>query len=127
MAGELILVVEDKETNRKLARDVLQFKGYQVAEAVTAEEGIVMANEKQPDLILMDIHLPGMDGVAALLKLRSDPETRDIPVVALTASAMPDEQDRILSAGFDGYETKPIGVKRLQEAVLEGLERRRPR
>jgi two-component system cell cycle response regulator DivK len=127
MAGELILVVEDKETNRKLARDVLQFKGYQVAEAVTAEEGIVMANEKKPDLILMDIHLPGMDGVAALLKLRSDPETRDIPVVALTASAMPDEQDRILSAGFDGYETKPIGVKRLQEAVLEGLERRRPR
>jgi two-component system cell cycle response regulator DivK len=127
MAGELILVVEDKETNRKLARDVLQFKGYQVAEAVTAEEGIVMANEKKPDLILMDIHLPGMDGVAALLKLRSDPETRDIPVVALTASAMPDEQDRILSAGFDGYETKPIGVKRLQEAVLEGLEARRPR
>jgi len=127
MAGELILVVEDKETNRKLARDVLQFKGYKVAEAVTAEEGLVMANEQKPDLILMDIHLPGMDGVAALAALRADPETRDIPVVALTASAMPDEQDRILSAGFDGYETKPIGVKRLQEAVLEGLESRGPR
>ena len=127
MAGELILVVEDKETNRKLARDVLQFKGYEVAEAVTAEEGLVMARERKPDLILMDIHLPGMDGVAALAQLRSDPETRDIPVVALTASAMPDEQDRILSAGFDGYETKPIGVKRLQEAVIEGLETRRPR
>jgi CheY-like chemotaxis protein len=127
MAGELILVVEDKETNRKLARDVLQFKGYEVLEAVTAEEGLVMANERKPDLILMDIHLPGMDGVAALAALRSDPETRDIPVVALTASAMPDEQDRILSAGFDGYETKPIGVKRLQEAVLEGLESRSSR
>ena len=127
MAGELILVVEDKETNRKLARDVLQFKGYKVAEAVTAEEGLVMARERKPDLILMDIHLPGMDGVTALAQLRSDPETRDIPVVALTASAMPDEQDRILSAGFDGYETKPISVKRLQEAVVEGLETRRPR
>ena len=127
MAGELILVVEDKETNRKLARDVLQFKGYEVAEAVTAEEGLVMARERKPDLILMDIHLPGMDGVTALAQLRSDPKTRDIPVVALTASAMPDEQDRILSAGFDGYETKPISVKRLQEAVIEGLETRRPR
>ncbi len=121
MAGELILVVEDKETNRKLVRDVLTFKGYEVTEATNAEDGLRMVRERRPDLILMDIHLPGMDGISALRALRADPETRTIPVVALTASAMPEEQDEILSAGFDGYETKPIGVKRLQEVVLEGL------
>ena len=121
MAAELILVVEDKETNRKLVRDVLQFKGYEVAEATTAEEGLEMARSRQPDLILMDIHLPGMDGVAALKHLRADEQTRGIPVIALTASAMPDEKQEILAAGFDGYETKPIGVKRLGDLVREGL------
>lgn len=124
MAGELILVVEDKETNRKLVRDVLTFKGYEVAEATNAEDGLRMVRERRPALILMDIHLPGMDGLTALRQLRADPETCDIPVIALTASAMPDEQDEILSAGFDGYETKPIGVKRLEEIVLEGLSAR---
>ncbi len=124
MAGELILVVEDKETNRKLVRDVLTFKGYEVAEATNAEDGLRMVRERRPDLILMDIHLPGMDGLSALRALRADPETCTIPVVALTASAMPEEQDEILSAGFDGYETKPIGVKRLQEVVLDGLAAR---
>lgn len=121
MAAELILVVEDKETNRKLVRDVLQFKGYKVAEATTAEEGLEIARSRQPDLILMDIHLPGMDGVTALKHLRADEETRGIPVIALTASAMPDEKREILAAGFDGYETKPIGVKRLGDLVREGL------
>jgi two-component system cell cycle response regulator DivK len=124
MAGELILVVEDKETNRKLVRDVLQFKGYEVAEAVTAEEGLEMARNGQPDLILMDIHLPGMDGITALRTLRADPETSSIPVIALTASAMPSDRQAILSAGFNGYETKPISVKRLEEIVLEGLAAR---
>ncbi len=121
MAAELILVVEDKETNRKLVRDVLQFKGYKVAEATTAEEGLEIARSRQPDLILMDIHLPGMDGVTALKHLRADEQTRGIPVIALTASAMPDEKREILAAGFDGYETKPIGVKRLGDLVREGL------
>ena len=125
MPGELILVVEDKETNRKLVRDVLQFRGYEVAEATSAEDGLEMARTLRPALILMDIHLPGMDGINALKHLRADPTTMEIPVIALTASAMPDEQESILSAGFDAYETKPIGVKRLQEVVLEGLAVRR--
>jgi two-component system cell cycle response regulator DivK len=125
MAGELILVVEDKEINRKLVRDVLQFKGFEVAEAETGEEGIEIARSRQPALILMDIHLPGIDGTTALRRLRADPATRDIPVYALTASAMPDERDEIEAAGFDGYETKPIGVKRLEEVVREGLAIRR--
>ena len=124
MAGELILVVEDKETNRKLVRDVLRFKGYEVEEAVTAEEGLEMARSRQPDLILMDIHLPGMDGITALRTLRADPETSGIPVIALTASAMPSDREAILSAGFNSYETKPISVKRLEEIVLEGLAAR---
>ena len=125
MPGELILVVEDKETNRKLVRDVLRFRGYEVAEATSAEDGLEMARTLRPALILMDIHLPGMDGIAALEHLRADPTTKKIPVIALTASAMPDEQETILAAGFDAYETKPIGVKRLQEIVLEGLAVRR--
>ena len=125
MPGELILVVEDKETNRKLVRDVLQFRGYEVVEAISAEDGLEMARGLRPALILMDIHLPGMDGITALKQLRADPTTREIPIIALTASAMPDEQKTILAAGFDAYETKPIGVKRLQEVVLEGLALRR--
>jgi two-component system cell cycle response regulator DivK len=125
MGAELVLVVEDKETNRKLVRDVLQFQGYEVAEAETAEDGLRMVQERRPDLILMDIHLPGMDGIEALKRLRADPSTSDIPVIALTASAMPEEQDSILSAGFDGYETKPIGVKRLVSVVSEGIALRK--
>ncbi len=121
MTGELILVVEDKETNRKLVRDVLQFKGFEVAEATSAEEGLEMARARRPALILMDIHLPGMDGFAALTHLRADPATGEIPVIALTASALPDERDEILAAGFDGYETKPISLKRLEEVVRKGL------
>jgi len=126
MAGELILVVEDKETNRKLVRDVLTFKGFEVAEAATAEDGLELARSRLPDLILMDIHLPGMDGITALRTLRADPATSAIPVIALTASAMPSDRDAIFSAGFNGYETKPIGVKRLEEIVLEGLAAREP-
>ena len=99
MAGESILVVEDKETNRKLVRDVLRFRGYEVLEATTAEEGLEMARARKPDLILMDIQLPVMDGVTALRHLRADPVTADIPVVALTASAMPDEREKIVAAG----------------------------
>ncbi len=125
MAGELILIVEDKEINRKLVRDVLQFKGFEVAEAETGEDGLELARSRQPALILMDIHLPGIDGTTALERLRADPATREIPVIALTASALPSERDEIMAAGFDGYETKPIGVKRLEEVVLEGLAIRR--
>ena len=113
MAGELILIVEDNERNRKLVRDVLQFKGYRTIETETAEEGIRLARERRPALILMDIQLPGMDGIAALGHLRADPLTRAIPVMAVTASAMTHDRQKIMAAGFDGYQSKPISVQRV--------------
>jgi two-component system cell cycle response regulator DivK len=124
MAGELILIVEDNEKNRKLVRDVLQFRGYQIAETATAEEGIRLAQERRPALVLMDIQLPGMDGITALGRLRADPATRDIPVIAVTASAMTHDRQKIMAAGFDGYQSKPINVKDFLEAVREMLDRR---
>src|SRR5205823_4049316 len=99
---------EDNEKNLKLARDVLQFNGFRTLEATNAEVGIALAQEHRPDIILMDIQLPGMDGVAALERLRSDPTTAPIPVIALTAFAMKDDQRRLLGAGFNGYVMKPI-------------------
>jgi two-component system, cell cycle response regulator DivK len=111
MAGELILIVEDNDKNRKLVRDVLQIKGYRTIESDTAEEGIKLALEKSPALILMDIQLPGIDGITALRQLRADPRTKDILVIAITASAMTHNRQTMLAEGFDGYQTKPIGVK----------------
>ena len=111
MAGELILIVEDNDKNRKLCRDVLQAKGYQTIESETAEEGLKLALEKSPALILMDIQLPGMNGIAALKQLRAEPKTRDIRVIAITASAMTHNRQTMLAEGFDGYQTKPISLK----------------
>jgi two-component system cell cycle response regulator DivK len=111
MAGELILIVEDNEKNRKLLRDVLQFKGYRTIEAETAEAGLSLAQAELPALILMDIQLPGMNGIDALAHLRADAATRRIPVVAVTASAMMHDRRKILAAGFDAYQSKPIDVK----------------
>jgi two-component system cell cycle response regulator DivK len=111
LARELILIVEDNEKNRKLVRDVLQFTGYRTIEATTAEEGIALARVEKPSLILMDIQLPGMDGLTALARLKTEPLTRAIPVIAITASAMPQDLERIRQAGFDAYQTKPISVK----------------
>ncbi len=122
MAGELILIVEDNEKNRKLMRDVLRVKGYQTVEAETAEEGIRLAQEAGPSLILMDLQLPGMNGIEALGRLRSDPRTEAIPVIAVTASAMTQDRQRIMAAGFDGYQTKPISVKEFLAAVRQGLD-----
>jgi two-component system cell cycle response regulator DivK len=124
MAGELILIVEDNEKNRKLVRDVLQFKGYQTVEAVSAEEGLEIARRQQPALILMDIHLPGMDGLTAFRHLKADPLTQRIPVIAVTATAMIHDRQKILAAGFDGYQTKPISVKELTELVARVLAAR---
>jgi two-component system, cell cycle response regulator DivK len=124
VAGELILIVEDNERNRKLVRDVLQVKGYQTVESETAEEGIRLARERRPALVLMDIQLPGMDGIAALGHLRADPGTRAIPVMAVTASAMTHNRQQIMAAGFDAYQTKPISVRAFLEAVRELLDRR---
>jgi two-component system cell cycle response regulator DivK len=106
-----ILIVEDNDKNLKLVRDVLQFKGYPTVEAMTAAEGLRLAREKRPALILMDIQLPDFDGITALARLREEPLTRQIPVIAISASAMPDEQHRIVASGFDAYITKPIDVK----------------
>ena len=121
MAGELILIVEDNEKNRKLVRDVLQFKGYRTLEAESGELGVALARESLPALILMDIQLPGMSGIEALGHLRADPSTRDIPIVAVTASAMMQDRQRILAAGFDGYQSKPIDVKGFLQMVAEML------
>jgi len=125
MAGELILIVEDHEKNRKLVRDVLQVKGYQTVESETAEEGLRLAREAGPALILMDIQLPGMNGIEALHALRADPQTRSIPVMAVTASAMTHDRQKIMAAGFDGYQSKPLDVKGFLVAVRQMLDRPR--
>jgi two-component system cell cycle response regulator DivK len=111
MPNELILIIEDNEKNRKLVRDVLQVKGYKTLESETAEEGLKLALEKSPALVLMDIQLPGIDGITALKQLRADPQTKSIPVIAITASAMTNNRQAMLAEGFDGYQSKPIGVK----------------
>jgi CheY-like chemotaxis protein len=117
MVKRLILVVEDRPMNAKLLRDVLVASGYEVAEAETAEAGLALARERLPELILMDIQLPGMDGITAVRELKGDSATAKIPVIAVTASAMPLERDAILRAGFDGYQAKPISVKDLLAEV----------
>jgi CheY-like chemotaxis protein len=125
MAGELILIIEDNEKNRKLARDVLQVKGYRTIESETAEEGLDLALEKSPALILMDIQLPGIDGITALKQLRLDPKTKSIPVIAITASAMTHNRQTMLAEGFDGYQTKPISLKDFLGEVQRVLELQR--
>ena len=124
MANELILVVEDNEQNQKLARDVLQVKGYRVLIAESAEAGLPLALEKKPDLVLMDIHLPGMNGIQALAKLRADSATKSIPVLAFTASVMPQDRHQITTAGFDGFLSKPINLKEFLETIAGALARR---
>ena len=123
MANELIVLVEDNEKNRKLARDVLTFQGYRVVEAESAEEGLAAIARERPALVLMDIHLPGIDGIEALRRLRADPGTRNIPVLAVTASAMTHDRQKILAAGFDGYQSKPISVRPFLAAVREAIDR----
>ena len=123
MAGELILVVEDNEKNRKLVRDVLTFKGYTVVEADNGEDGVRLAKERVPKLILMDIQLPGIDGIEALRRIRADEMTRGIPIVAVTASAMDRDRQTIMAAGFDGYQSKPLNVKEFIMAVETILAR----
>ena len=122
MAGELILIIEDNEKNRKLVRDLLQVKGYKTIESETAEEGLKLASEKSPSLILMDIQLPGIDGFTALKHLRTDSRTKSIPVVAITASVMTYNRVTMLAEGFDGYQTKPISVKDFLEEVRRVLD-----
>jgi two-component system cell cycle response regulator DivK len=106
-----IVLVEDNEKNMKLARDILRFKGHTVYEATTGEAAVETATRELPDLVLMDIQLPGIDGIEALRRIRIDGQAARIPVVALTASVMADDRERFDKAGFDGFIAKPIDVK----------------
>ena len=113
----VILVVEDNERNLKLLRDVLEYAGYDVRVARTAEDGITSAVSEPPDLVLMDLQLPGIDGMEALRRLRESPRTADVPVVAVTAQAMKQDRERALDAGFNGYIEKPISVRAFPDQI----------
>ena len=119
----VILIVEDNEKNMKLARDILQAKGYATLEAVTGEDAVRLAKENQPDLVLMDIQLPGINGIEAFRQLRSDPQTAAIPVVALTASVTPTDRTQINQAGFSAFLGKPIDLKEFVATVKRLVEK----
>jgi CheY-like chemotaxis protein len=121
MAGEKILLVEDNEVNRRLAEFLLRSRGYQVREAATAQESFDIIRTARPDLIVMDIQLPGMDGLEAIKKLKEDPTTADIPVVAVTSYAMKVDRERALAAGCAGYITKPIDKSTFLDEVAKHL------
>jgi two-component system, cell cycle response regulator DivK len=125
MANELILVVEDNEKNRRLVRDVLQVKGYRVVEAESGEAALELVNTQLPQLVLMDIQLPGMNGIEALARLRASPATKPVPVIAFTASVMPQDRHQIMTAGFDAFIAKPISLKELVTTVAATLEKGR--
>ena len=110
MTSPQVLVVEDNETSMKLFRDVLTATGYRTLEATTGREAVEVATEHVPDLVLMDIQLPDLDGVEALTRLRANDETASIPVLAVTAQAMYGDRERFLAEGFDGYVSKPVNV-----------------
>jgi two-component system cell cycle response regulator DivK len=116
-AAPLVLVVDDNEKNLKLARDVLRLAGFRTLEAATAGEGVALALEHLPDVVLMDVRLPDMDGTAAAALLEDDPRTAAIPVVALTSLAMKGDREALLAAGFDGYLEKPISVREFPDQV----------
>ena len=117
-----VLIVEDNDKNMKLARDVLQAKGYRTLEAVTGEEGVQLALEKRPDLVLMDIQLPGINGIEAFRQIRGNAATKSIPVVALTASVTPTDRSAINAAGFDAFLSKPINLKEFLDTVKRLIE-----
>ena len=125
MANELILIVEDNEKNLKLTRDVLRFHGFRTVEAIDGESAIAMSLEHLPALILMDIQLPGIDGIVAMKRIRADERTKHIPTVALTASVMTGDRERFDDAGFDGFIAKPIEVKNFPSQVREYLDAKR--
>ena len=123
--SDLILLIEDNEKNLKLARDLLQYHGFATIEANNAEAGLELARSRAPRLVLMDIQLPGMDGVTALAHLRSDAATSHIPVVAMTASVMKEDRERFDKAGFDGFITKPIDVRAFPQQVRDHIAKGR--
>jgi two-component system, cell cycle response regulator DivK len=119
-----VLIVEDNDKNMKLARDVLQAKGYQTLEAITGEDGVKLAKERKPDLVLMDIQLPGINGIEAFRQIRADANTSRIPVVALTASVTPTDRSAISAAGFDAFISKPISLKEFLDTVKRLVEKK---
>ena len=116
-----VLVVEDNPANMTLAKFLLQTAGHSVLSATDAETGIALARGEQPDLVLMDIQLPGMDGLRATALLKDDEATRGIPVIALTALAMKGDEDRIRAAGCDGYIAKPLAYKQFLATIADHL------
>ena len=118
---QVILVVEDNERNLKLLRDLLEYEGYDVRVARTGEDAVTLAVKDPPDLVLMDLQLPGIDGMEALRRLRESPRTVDVPVVAVTAQAMKQDRERVLQAGFNGYVEKPISVRAFPDQVRRFL------
>jgi two-component system cell cycle response regulator DivK len=123
MANETILIVEDNDKNMKLARDILESRGYRIMAAETAEDGLDQVTRQIPDLVLMDIQLPGMNGIAALGKLREMETAKHIPVIAFTASVMPNDHHQINEAGFDAFISKPINFKEFLATVAATLEK----
>jgi two-component system cell cycle response regulator DivK len=124
MAGEQILLVEDNEKNMKLFRDVLLATGYRTLEATTGVKAVELASAHRPDLVLMDVQLPDLDGVQALRRLRADERTAAIPVLAVTAQAMHGDRERFLADGFDGYVSKPVNVRELIDTVRQHCDGR---
>ena len=123
MAGERILIVDDNPTNLKLVAYLVKANGYEVATAIDAEAALQQIREHPPRLILMDLQLPGIDGLELTRRLKADPATRDIVIVAVTAYAMKGDQDKALAAGCDDYVTKPIDTRALPETIRRHLER----
>lgn len=121
--SQLILIVDDNENNRKLARDVLEFAGFSTIEATGGVEGVALAQEQLPALVLMDIRMPDLNGTEALRLLKEDSRTAEIPVVALTSSTMRGDEERFLKEGFDGYLAKPISVREFPDQVRAYLQR----
>jgi two-component system cell cycle response regulator DivK len=119
LAGERVLVVEDNEVGMKLFRDVLLATGYRTLEAMTGGQAVELAAEHAPDLVLMDIQLPDIDGVEALSRLRANERTASIPVIAVTAQAMQGDHERFLAAGFDDYISKPVNIVELVGTVRQ--------
>jgi len=117
VAGELVLIVDDNEKNLRLVRDILGFAGFQTVEAATGGEGISLAVDRRPDVILLDIRLPDMDGTDVVRRLKADSRTAGIPVVALTSLAMKGDREWFLTAGFDSYLEKPISVREFPDQV----------
>lgn len=117
-----VLLVEDNYMNKVLVREILTLNGYDIIEAASGTEGLKMLALESPDIVLMDLHLPEMDGITATRIIKADERNRHIPVLALTASAMKGEEQKLIDKGFDGYVAKPIEVKKLLEAITESMK-----